>query len=164
MNIEDVRLLYDYNAWANQRILTRAERLSEEQFLAHGIPGFEGVRSILVHTLDTEYGWRTMCQHQAFTPSLPEEHFSTVAAIAERWHEERQAMHDYLASLSDADLAGTIRYTNDLGEPRERVLWHCLVHVVNHGTQHRSEAAIRLTEAGHSPGELDFTTFLNERR
>jgi uncharacterized damage-inducible protein DinB len=43
------------------------------------------------------------------------------------------------------------------------VLWHCLVHVVNHGTQHRSEAALLLTNDGQSPGDLDFTLFLNSR-
>lgn len=46
---------------------------------------------------------------------------------------------------------------------RERLLWHCLLHVVNHGTQHRSEAAAILTGYGRSPGDLDFTAFLNEQ-
>jgi hypothetical protein len=36
-----------------------------------------------------------------------------------------------------------------------RPLWQCLAHVVNHGTQHRSEAAMVLTHWGQSPGELD---------
>jgi uncharacterized damage-inducible protein DinB len=43
------------------------------------------------------------------------------------------------------------------------VLWHCLLHVANHGTQHRAEAAAILTAYGASPGDLDVTLFLNER-
>jgi uncharacterized damage-inducible protein DinB len=71
-------------------------------------------------------------------------------------------MRAYLAGLSDIDMENHLRYTTDEGLQRDRILWHCLVHVVNHGTQHRSEAAALLTDFGHSPGDLDFTVFLNE--
>ena len=71
-------------------------------------------------------------------------------------------MRDYLAQLTDDDMTDYVRYTTDEGNKRERLLWHCLLHVVNHGTQHRSEAAALLTDYGHSPGDLDFTVFLNE--
>jgi len=42
-------------------------------------------------------------------------------------------------------------------------VWQCLAHVVNHGTQHRSEAAALLTAAGASPGEIDLIFFAEER-
>jgi uncharacterized damage-inducible protein DinB len=83
-------------------------------------------------------------------------------AIEMRWREEETAMRAYLAGLRDEDLESHLRYATDAGIKRDRILWHCLLHVVNHGTQHRSEAAALLTENGHSPGDLDFTVFLND--
>jgi uncharacterized damage-inducible protein DinB len=43
-------------------------------------------------------------------------------------------------------------------------MWQTMVHLMNHGTQHRSEAAVILTEAGGSPGDLDVLDFAEERQ
>ena len=56
-----------------------------------------------------------------------------------------------------------------LDEPRldvlhgEAPLWQGLLQLINHGTQHRSEAAVILTSAGASPGDLDIVRFNFER-
>ena len=41
------------------------------------------------------------------------------------------------------------------------MLWDMMVHVVNHGTQHRSEAAMALAAMGRSPGDLDFLDYVS---
>jgi uncharacterized damage-inducible protein DinB len=164
VNIRDILTLYDYNYWATRRILAASVQVSREQFLAPTAHSFASLRGTLVHTLDTEYGWRMLCQHQTLTVDMDEVAFPSFDALEQRWNEEEGAMRDYLARLSDDDLTDYVRYTTDSGQKRERVLWHCLLHVVNHGTQHRSEAAAILTGYGHSPGDLDFTVFLNEQR
>jgi uncharacterized damage-inducible protein DinB len=163
MKSQDMLTLYEYNYWANRRILAASTHASEEQFLAQAEYSLGSLRSTLVHTLDTEYGWRMLCQHQTFTPDMAETEFPTLDTLKQRWREEERTMRDYLASLTDDDLVGLVRYTTDSGQRRERVLWHCLLHVVNHGTQHRSEAAAILTGYGHSPGDLDFTMFLSQQ-
>jgi uncharacterized damage-inducible protein DinB len=96
-------------------------------------------------------------------PELTEADLPTLDALNERWQAEERAMWAYLGGLSDQDLDHLVlRYGIPGGIVRERVLWHCLLHLVNHGTQHRSEAAALLTGYGQSPGNLDITQFLNE--
>ncbi len=73
-------------------------------------------------------------------------------------------MRAYVTGLSDEDLQEVVRYVNPQGIQRERIRWHGLYHVVNHGTQHRSEAAAMLTDYGQSPGDIDFTFYLTENR
>jgi uncharacterized damage-inducible protein DinB len=166
MNLRDILTLYDYNYWANHQISMASAHLSPEQFVGSTTHSFGSLRGTLVHTLDSECAWRMLLQQNTldYFDAMLEEEFTTFESLEQRWQAEELAMRDYLVHLTDADLTGIIRYTTDEGENRERVLWHCLLHVVNHGTHHRSEAAAILTDYDHSPGGLDFTAFLNEQQ
>ncbi len=163
MKHADVLTIYDYNYWANQRILDAAARVSQGQFVASGSFPWGGLRGTLAHILDAEYGWRSFFQQHHFPPDeLKGEDFASLDDLVERWGKEEALMRDYLDSIDDAALASIVRYTNEEGAMRERLLWHCLYHVANHGTQHRAEAAALLTDLGQSPGDVDFTFFLTD--
>lgn len=163
MNIQDIQLIYDYNYWANNRILAASKNVTQEEFAASASFPYGGLRGTLLHILDAEWGWRMFLQNNDWSaPDLDEAGFPILAAFQERWKKEEHEMRVYLASLRDEDLIAHRHYQTETGEPRDRILWHCLLHVVNHGTQHRSEAAAILTNYDASPGDLDFTLFLNE--
>lgn len=159
MNIEDIKLLYAYNTWANKLILSHAAKLTAEQLHQPTSFSWENLHKTLVHTLDAEYGWRMLCQHGSITFDMDPQNFPDIAAIQARWDEEEQAMLEYLDSIDDLDAIISYEVAEGI---RNRVLWHCLIHVVNHGTQHRSECAAMLTDFGHSPGGIDLTLFLNQ--
>ena len=162
MNIQDILTLYEYNYWANKRILAASEKVTEKQFLAPANFPFGGLRGTLVHIMDAEFGWRAFFQHNDWSAAdLKEVDFPTLVSIKERWKKEEQEFRAYLSTLRDEDMNVHRQYTTAEGVSRDRILWHCLLHVVNHGTQHRSEAAALLTDYGSSPGDLDFTVFLN---
>jgi uncharacterized damage-inducible protein DinB len=164
MNLSDIQLLYDYNYWANELMLTTAAELSPEQFTQSMDFAWGSVRGTLIHTLDSEHLWRNLFQTSKVVERRLHEikDFPTLESIADYWKQEEAAMRAYLNSLQDSDVEGILRYDIPEGV-RERVLWHCLVHMVNHGTQHRSEIASMLTSLGHSPGGIDMTLFLNIR-
>ena len=162
MNIKDILLIYEYNYWATKKILDASAKVTSEQFSAPASFPYGGLHGTLLHTLDAEWGWRALFQNIETASDLLPVDYPTLSTIETRWNEEETAMRAYLASLRDDDMESHLRYTIDGGIQRDRILWHALLHVVNHGTQHRSEAAALLTEYGQSPGELDFTVFLNE--
>lgn len=162
MNIQDIKFIYNYNYWANGKILAACATVTQEQFLAPAEFPFGGLRGTLLHVVDAEYGWRGFFEGSTFSEDLNVEDFPTFPSLEKKFHDEEQAMRAYLNRLTDADMTRHTKFTNDEGVLRDRILWHCLLHVVNHGTQHRSEAAALLTSYNASPGDLDFTLFLNE--
>jgi uncharacterized damage-inducible protein DinB len=144
-------------------MVAAGRKLSAEQFAAPAAFPFGGLRGTLLHILDAEWSWRLRLQHGAPSSDLLEADFPTLDALVTRWQDEEQEMRAYLGSLDDEKLAGTVRYPIGEGKMRERILWHCLLHLANHGTQHRAEAAAILTALGQSPSDVDFTIFLSER-
>ncbi len=160
MNHAAIMTIFEYNYWANKRILTTASKITQDQFVARTEFPRASLRATLVHILDAEYGWRVLLDRAQETEDLTERSLPTLASIEARWLDEEARMRAYLARLTDQSLMEIVRYTNTQGVKRERLRWHGLYHAVNHGTQHRSEAAAMLTAFGQSPGDIDFTVFL----
>jgi uncharacterized damage-inducible protein DinB len=163
MRAVEILDLYHYNYWANGRIIQAAAALSEGRFTAPAGVSFGSLHGTLVHIYGAEWLWRVRCQEGSSPSAMPtQESLPSLKALGERWLEEEHAMLAFLMGLQDEDLQRMVSYTNTRGVRYQNPLWQPLVHVVNHGTQFRSEAAVMLTQAGHSPGDLDFIAFLRE--
>lgn len=163
MNTKAIRTLYAYNCWANARILGAATQISEAQFLAPNRFPHGGLRGTLVHTLFAEWVWRMRWQGSPQNSRWQPEDFPTFASLKARWGAEEQQTIEFVNGLTEEKLLAMFDYVSTEGNPHRRVLWESMVHLVNHGTQHRTEAAAILTEMGHSPGDIDLIVFLNER-
>ena len=174
MKLDQIKLLYEFNEWADARILAACARVSPEQYAAPSPSGTGrgGLRETMVHILDNIWQQRITLQGYYHEPladeaaydatELHEDAIPTLAALQERWLTEQQAMRAYLATLTEETLNSTIRYVIP-GAVRELDVWLILVDVIIHATQHRSEAAALLTSYGQSPGDYDLIMFLIER-
>ena|SRR5688572_21434469 len=162
MNKQDIQLLYKYNQWANARILNAASQVSPEQFLGAASYPHGGLRRTLVHALFAEWIWRMRWEGTSPVHRFKPEEFSTFQSLGERWAEEEILLMSFVEGLTDEKLNSEFKYTSIEGKPFQRILWQAMAHVVNHGTQHRTEAAALLTDMGHSPGDIDLVLFLHE--
>jgi uncharacterized damage-inducible protein DinB len=161
MNKQDIHMLYEYNRWANERILGAAAKISEAQFLAPTAFPHGGLRGTLVHILFAEWIWRLRWQGAPSDFRLKPDDFPTFASLKMHWLEEETRLMEFVAGLTEKQLKAEFDYISTEGNPHRRVLWEAMVHLVNHGTQHRTEAAAMLTEMGHSSGDIDLIVFLN---
>lgn len=159
MNKQDILTLYQYNQWANAKILGAAANVAAEQFLAPASYPHGGLRGTLVHTLFAQWIWRNRWEGTSPTFRLKPEEFPTFDSLRARWMEEETLLMAFVGELTDEKLNQPFSYKNTRGEPLEQILWKAMAHVVNHGTQHRAEAAAMLTDFGCSPGDVDMIYF-----
>ena len=166
MNREEILLLFDYGYWANERILNAAENLTRDQYTA-AVTGLSmgSTHATLVHTLAAERIWRQRIV-DGLSPMalLSEADAPTFEDLRRLWADEEAAMRAGLAGLTDEALAGRLAYRMTNGQPNEETLWQLLAHLVNHGTQHRAEAAVALTAFGCSPGDIDLIVYMREKK
>lgn len=160
MNKHEILTLIHFNFWANGRVLGAAEHLSPDAFTGEITPdpGWGTLRGVLVHILDTEFGWRANMQGQAADIILEAADFADVAALKARWDIEKAAWLDFVSNLTDEHI--NQKYRKELHNGPK--VWQTMMHVIMHGHQHRGEAALVLTGQGHPPGELDFALFLKQ--
>ena len=162
MKVDDIKLYYAYNEWANKRILDAAANVSLEQLTAENDFGWGSLRGALVHILNAEYGWFAFLFDGEDEGIIDPASFADIATLRARWARQSEITRACLDTLQDDDLNRT--HTRQRGgETHDWILWQALVHVVNHGTQHRAECAALLTSFGCSPGDMDMTLFYNER-
>jgi uncharacterized damage-inducible protein DinB len=161
MRATEVRLLFGYNDWANGRVLDAAAKIPAARLVDPAPVSHGSLLGTLAHVLAAESVWRVRSE-EGVSPAtlLTDADFPTVTALRGRSAAEAEAMRAFLDGLRDDDLEGLVHYTTTEGVASKMPLWQILLHVVNHGTQFRAEAAMVLSEAGHSPGNLDLMAYL----
>jgi uncharacterized damage-inducible protein DinB len=163
MKPEEIMTLYEYTWWARDRLLNAAAGLSDEEFARNAGFTYRSLRGILVHAMDAEASWCSRFLREEVKPQPEESELTSVEALKARWAEEETGLRGFLEGVTEAFLTDDFVFKRRNGQEIRTPLWILLTHVVNHGTQHRSEAAEALTMIGRSPGSLDFTTYIWER-
>lgn len=155
MNHQDILVLVEYHNRSTGKIIETAALLSEEQLMRAGEFDHDSAFQSLRHLLDVDWSWRQFCMgndvgKQYLWDFVPMTNFAQVRAA---WEKDSGELLAYAQGLDDAALQKEI--VLNWGVDERAPIWKILAHVVNHGTQHRSELARYLTKCGHSPGEMD---------
>ena len=169
MNKNDIQVLFEYDRWANERVLRAATALSNEQFTRDLGGSFRSVRDTLVHILGGDWIWLVYWKEPPLSPEalaelrarrdtvIRPELFPDIDALRLKWAEVEREQADFVDGLSDESLAQAIPFRS--GQVQLRQL---IQHVVNHSTYHRGQVTLMLRQLGAEPVATDFHLFVFE--
>lgn len=165
MLADAIRQLYAYNSWATRRVLTAAEKLSAEQLYAPGTAGHGSIRDTLLHLMQAHRGWLSwwdgsLSAEESYGLRMNPDEYPDVASLQLAWREIEQQTEAFIERLDGEGTQRRLEWRLPDGRVWGMSLWGMMLHVANHGTQHRAEAAAMLTAAGHSPGNQDLLYFM----
>jgi uncharacterized damage-inducible protein DinB len=163
VNIDDIRLLYDFNAWANHRTIEACAALTPEQFTRDLASSFRSVRDTLAHIYGAQWIWleRWHGRLPAVLPSAAD--FPALDTLRRRFIEIDRNLVDFAASLNADDLHRIVQYKTVAGTAHAQPLWQMLQHVSNHSTYHRGQLATLLRQLGAKATSTDLIAFYRER-
>jgi len=161
--IKEMQGLYEYNRWANRRILEAASKLSEEEFNKDLHNSFPSIRDTLAHILAGEWIWLTRWNGASPTGTPDSWDLSTFEALRMQWQEVQKDQIAFVSSLTDDALDQVIAYRNTAGEPFSNPLWQMMRHVVNHSTYHRGQVTTMLRQLGAQAVATDLIVYYREK-
>ena len=153
--------LFGFLYWQRDRAMARAAELTPAAFVDPAPIVYRDLRSTLVHELDVERSWRLRLQGAAselWDVTLEPDDYQDVAAISGAWQREEAEMLAWLTPLTEAALEAAVTVNGLEGYP----LSTYLVHVVMHGIESMSAAAVLLHRAGHAMGDVGYLDYADE--
>lgn len=158
--IEEIRDLYAYDRWANQRVLEATGELTPAEFAEDVGGSFSSVRGTLLHLLGAERIWLSRWKGTSPERLLPEEwDVQTHAEVRARFSQVAEGRRVFLEGLDEDSLHAPVEYRNTRGERFSQPLWELLLHVVNHSTYCRGQLTVLLRRLGVEPVATDLLLY-----
>lgn len=157
-------MLAGYNEWANRRLYVAAAGLTDVDYHADHGAFFGSVHGTLNHLLVGDRVWMHRFTGEGPLPTrLDEILYDDFTGLRAAREAEDARIAAYVASLTQSNLDGTIRYRT-ISKPAyiEQELKLALLHVFNHQTHHRGQVHCLLTRITDAAPSLDLILYQRE--
>ena len=132
--------LYAYNDWANGKVLSLCEGLTDEQLDAPREMGFGTLRATLFHILTAEIIWMERWQGVAWRPFPTDPQGASLADIRDGLRDVADRRSKLIAAHASDQWNQRVKYQDSKQDDYEQDLFPLLLHVANHGVHHRAQA------------------------
>ena len=157
MDLELVKTFIEYHIETTRRVWGSIEHITEEQFLADDEYSRGSIRNLMIHITSTDRRWLAGLKNQTDVGHLNADAYSNRDTAREAFLNTARDLADYVSIVTEEDLHAP---TKEIGEPS----WQVLLHLVNHGTDHRATVLQKLYDFGAPTFAQDFIIWLWERK
>lgn len=157
MNADIIRQLYDYHFAENRKTWDwYITSLPQDQFI-HDVDYSHGsIRNHIVHLMSVDDTWFSGLRGIEIPEPLDPTDFEDRDVLRAQWDTIEQNMRAYLVNLQDEML-----FEKPLeGEDENLIVWQVLLHVINHGTDHRAQILSALHNLGVRTGPQDYIFYV----
>jgi len=158
MDANAFRHLYEYHFKVNRKIWDQCiVPLTQEQFTRKVTNSVGSVRNQVVHLMNIDDRWFSGLRGEPIPGFLNPVHYAKRDKIRTKWDTVESRMRAYLKDLRD-DMLNSQPFMALDGDPI--TLWQVLIHVANHGTDHRAKLLTALDELGVKTFGQDYAYFI----
>lgn len=157
MNANMLRHFFDYHFSENRILWDRQMMaLSQAQFTQHIPYSLGSVRNHFVHLMSVDDVWFSALSGGEFPGDLNPDNFADRSVLRAHWDGVESRMREYLQALRDPML-----FDKPLdGEDENLSVWQVLLHIVNHGTDHRAQVLRALHDLGAATTAQDYIFYV----
>ena len=151
-----------YTAWASQRLVAAAAKLSPEELTRDFQTADRHVLGTLVHVYAADRIWLSRVTGAPGGPFKTEADYQ-LSVLQNDWPALLDRWHQWASALSDQQAGAMLSYKDTKGNAYSQPLWQVILHVVNHGSHHRGQVSGFLRAMGHTPPPLDLAAYYREQ-
>jgi uncharacterized damage-inducible protein DinB len=163
VTLELLRLLFQYNQWADRRMVEACSALTNEQFTRDLGSSFRSVRDTLVHLYGAEWVWNERIEGRSPMSLVAGTGFPDLASVRTKLEEMDNFYIEYVTRLTPQDLERVIYYKSFAGDEFSNPLWQTLHQLTNHASYHRGQIITLLRQLGAKPVTTDLIAYYRER-
>jgi uncharacterized damage-inducible protein DinB len=152
MSISMIRHFVQYHVAENTTLWSYVDQLSASQFVADIAYAHGSIRNQLVHMLSVDATWLAGLRGHPIPEPFDPMQYDLPIQLKVQWDALAQQLLSYVETLSEADLM-TQPLTD---EDANLYVGQVLLHLVNHGTDHRAQLLRCLHDVGIKTASQDY--------
>ena len=151
-----------YTAWASRRLVDAAAQLSPEELNRDFQTADHSILRTLAHVFAADRIWLDRINGTPRAAFVTEADYR-IDVLQNDWPALYDRWQQWAAALTDERARTVIAYRDLKDNSWSQPLWEIVLHVVNHGTHHRGQAAGFIRALGHTPPPLDLMAYYRQQ-